>query len=358
MASASVDNGSSDPDGDPITLSQFPPGPYPVGTNVVTLTAMDSHGASNTCSALVIVRDIAPPVITGPSNITIEFSGESGAAAIFSATATDLCDPHPVVACLPPSESVFPIGPTSVQCIARDAEGNSATCSFTVTVLGARGAAEIVLGDLIALRATTNPEDSRKLDETIEHLTKSLAAELWADQTHLARKHGEKVFHEEKEAVKKLCGLIKDKKSSIPDALLQGFVERIIRAARLLASVVIQDVTKAGAAQKKIAEAEAELAKGDSEVANGGCDEGIEHYRNAWSSSARAVVSPSIHFAKGHAQVEILGDSGQAYIIQASTNLIQWVTIATRTANADGVITFDDADTGKQPQRYYRVLAP
>ena len=36
MADASINNGSFDPDGDPITFSQSPPGPYPLGTNVVT----------------------------------------------------------------------------------------------------------------------------------------------------------------------------------------------------------------------------------------------------------------------------------------------------------------------------------
>jgi hypothetical protein len=51
VAYASVDNGSFDPDGDAITLSQSPPGPYPLGTNEVVLTAIDSKGASNSCRA-------------------------------------------------------------------------------------------------------------------------------------------------------------------------------------------------------------------------------------------------------------------------------------------------------------------
>jgi hypothetical protein len=56
FANASVNDGSYDPDGDPITLIQSPPGPYPLGTNHVTLTVTDDKGASNSCSALVIVR--------------------------------------------------------------------------------------------------------------------------------------------------------------------------------------------------------------------------------------------------------------------------------------------------------------
>jgi uncharacterized repeat protein (TIGR03803 family) len=55
FADASVDQGSFDPDGDAITLVQTPPGPYPVGTNRVTLTVTDSNGDSDSCTALVTV---------------------------------------------------------------------------------------------------------------------------------------------------------------------------------------------------------------------------------------------------------------------------------------------------------------
>ena len=57
-ASASVDNGSYDPDqGDVITLTQTPPGPYPVGATSVILTVMDSQGATSQASPTVTVVD-------------------------------------------------------------------------------------------------------------------------------------------------------------------------------------------------------------------------------------------------------------------------------------------------------------
>ncbi len=63
QASVSVNNSSSDPDGDPITLSQLPPSPYGLGLNSVTLTATDEKGASASCQATVRVLDQTPPSI-------------------------------------------------------------------------------------------------------------------------------------------------------------------------------------------------------------------------------------------------------------------------------------------------------
>ena len=73
-ADASVDDGSFDPDqGDTLTLSQSPQGPYPLGNTAVTLTATDNHGATSSCNATVTVIDRTPPSITNlsvtPSNL-------------------------------------------------------------------------------------------------------------------------------------------------------------------------------------------------------------------------------------------------------------------------------------------------
>jgi hypothetical protein len=59
MADASINDGSFDPDGDPVTVTQTPAGPYPVGTTTVTLTATDNHGASSQCTATVTVTSTA-----------------------------------------------------------------------------------------------------------------------------------------------------------------------------------------------------------------------------------------------------------------------------------------------------------
>jgi HYR domain-containing protein/IPT/TIG domain-containing protein len=49
-------------------------------------------------------------------------------------TATDSCDPSPVVSCAPASGSLFAVGTTSVSCTATDLAGNVASCGFDVVV--------------------------------------------------------------------------------------------------------------------------------------------------------------------------------------------------------------------------------
>jgi len=88
MASASVDNGSFDPDGDPITLDQAPHGPYGLGSTLVTLTVTDDSHFSDSCTATVRVMDGELPVVQCNAQQTIT---PPDAPIAFTATATDNC---------------------------------------------------------------------------------------------------------------------------------------------------------------------------------------------------------------------------------------------------------------------------
>jgi len=55
LVRASINHGSSDPDGDKLTFTQSPPGPYGVGETPVTLTVADPYGGSSSCLATVTV---------------------------------------------------------------------------------------------------------------------------------------------------------------------------------------------------------------------------------------------------------------------------------------------------------------
>lgn len=82
----------------------------------------------------VFEPDTTDPVIICEADTTIGCADSSGVAVEFDVKAVDNCDPDPVVTCDPASGSTFPLGETLVTCTAVDSAGNSAECTFTVTV--------------------------------------------------------------------------------------------------------------------------------------------------------------------------------------------------------------------------------
>jgi hypothetical protein len=171
-------------------------------------------------------------------------------------------------------------------------------------------------------------------------------------------RHGELVFDEEHAAAVLLCHLVHLPTSGLPDALLQGFIARLNRADRLLASVAIQDASAAGAPPQRIDQAQKFLAEGDADAAVDSCGDTIADYRQAWRHAIRPQVSVPIGLPNGHTQLQLLAEPGARVTVQASTNLADWVTIGTATASADGVLQFEDTEAASHALRYYRVLSP
>ena len=134
QANAAIDNGSFDPDGDPLTLAQSPLGPYGLRSTTVTLTAEDDKGLLDSCEASVTVVDQTPPVLSCPSSEVAECAG-SETAVTFNVTGVDNCSSSPSIGCDPALGSLFPLGITMDICTATDESGNQSECQFTVEVV-------------------------------------------------------------------------------------------------------------------------------------------------------------------------------------------------------------------------------
>ncbi|MCA1816442.1 MAG: hypothetical protein LC746_08580, partial [Acidobacteria bacterium] len=161
---------------------------------------------------------------------------------------------------------------------------------FVVVQLAPQGGLQSVAGDLTALRrTTTDKQDGKELDDAIRELTEALKPALFADPSHLQAKGGGRVFDETKDAVNELRELLRNKKSAIPDAVLQSFIDRILLADCLLAQIAITDATNAHGKPAEIARANDELSKGDAEAARGKPTDAIEHYGEAWRHALLAV---------------------------------------------------------------------
>jgi len=101
QATASIDNGSSDQDGDSVTLSQSPAGPFGLGTTQATLTATDLSGNFNTCKSNVTVLDQTAPTISSLSATpnVIWPPNHKMVAVRLGASASDNCDAAAASSC-------------------------------------------------------------------------------------------------------------------------------------------------------------------------------------------------------------------------------------------------------------------
>ncbi len=169
VAAASIDNGSSDADGDPLTLLQAPPSPYPLGTTSVLLTATDPKGAFGQATASVLVLDRTPPSIVCPAPVVLNTApGACSAPAILPPpTASDRCsNPTTVSTDIAPGAS-FALGTTIVNGRATDAAGNDAVCTTSATVVDREPPA---VSGMKAVPATLRPRDHDVLvDVTVNY---------------------------------------------------------------------------------------------------------------------------------------------------------------------------------------------
>ena len=140
---------------------------FPVGVTKVKVIALNGAGVDS-CSFNVTVRDTQPPVITCPANITQNNDpGKCGAIVTFAATATDNCSKTTVTYDHNPG-TFFDVGTTTVAATATDSSGNTAHCTFTVTV---KDVEPPVIHDLGATPGTLWPPNHKMKNVSINYTT-------------------------------------------------------------------------------------------------------------------------------------------------------------------------------------------
>ena len=109
---------------------------FALGHTTVTCSAQDAAGNTSTTTSFDIhVRDTTPPAITVPVNITAEADTSAGIPVMYTTSATDLVNGSVAVFCNHPSGSNFPMGHTTVTCVAWDSSGNFSNQAFDVNVI-------------------------------------------------------------------------------------------------------------------------------------------------------------------------------------------------------------------------------
>ena len=194
-----------------------------------------------------------------------------------------------------------------------------------------------------------------KFDYAIEHLQASLHAAYWIDQTHLQTTSGNTAINEEKLAAGKLAEIMEAKECPVEATVLQGFIDRIVKCDRLLAVISIQDAAAAGMNAKKVAQDYGLVAKGDREAEAGRYANAIEHYRNAWRHALQLELQVRMN-ADGSTRLRFVDNGSKSYLIEVSTDLVNWVSLGTCAADADGEVDFTDLNASAQSARFYRVI--
>ena len=109
---------------------------FQIGTTAVTFTATDKANNSSSCTFDVTVSDTAPPTISCPDDMIVNATtGLCTAQVDYSVTTNDDCSNEVLSQTSGlPSGSDFPVGVTTNTLVVTDASGQTATCSFLVTV--------------------------------------------------------------------------------------------------------------------------------------------------------------------------------------------------------------------------------
>ncbi len=120
-----------------------------LGSNTVSLTVTDTYQNSSSCSANIEIVDLVNPQISCPPNLSL--SNDAGICGkmltYLTPSGTDNCSSNTVKTSGLGSGSVFPLGTTTEAYMVTDAAGNTAACSFAITITDDEKPVISLLGD-------------------------------------------------------------------------------------------------------------------------------------------------------------------------------------------------------------------
>ena len=166
-----------------------------------------------------------------------------------------------------------------------DDDATSEPDTVTITVNEANFDAPAIKSEAIAKLESVKTGDKKidkKIDKAIKNIEKSLEDRLWIDTSHLDPKDGEKVFSEEKKAVRELMKIKNNPAVSQAITLL-------LAVDQSLAQIAIDDADASGGDAKRIAKAQKEMTKAQEQIDEDHYDKAIEHYRKAWTHAQKAM---------------------------------------------------------------------
>ena len=135
-----VDGGSSSACGTAFTFDVDPDNfdCGDIGDNAVILTVTSSGGTSSTCSAVVTVEDIMPPVIVCPADVDLPCNSDISNLSVFGdPSASDNCDNNfTLVEDATTDVNLCNVGTVTRLFTATDNGGNVSTCQQVITING------------------------------------------------------------------------------------------------------------------------------------------------------------------------------------------------------------------------------
>jgi hypothetical protein len=104
-----------------------------IGSHLIVSTVVDCSGNTNQCTFYVTVQDTTPPVISCPTNVTVECGQSTDPGSTGVATASDTCDSSPTVTFTDAVSGNYP-QTISRTWTATDSSGNSNSCVQIITI--------------------------------------------------------------------------------------------------------------------------------------------------------------------------------------------------------------------------------